>query len=93
EGFGRVFVEAMSYGLPCIAHDYDVARFVLKDEGYFGNFELPGSLASLIPNVLNQNNDDSKQRRHQSVYERFSWDKIRSKYVDMIYSLFTIVNS
>ncbi|MFM7358034.1 MAG: glycosyltransferase, partial [Sediminibacterium sp.] len=46
EGFGRVFVEAMSYGLPCIAHDYDVARFVLKDEGYFGNFELPGSLAS-----------------------------------------------
>ncbi|MFM6861231.1 MAG: glycosyltransferase family 4 protein [Dolichospermum sp.] len=93
EGFGRVFVEAMSYGLPCIAHDYDVARFVLKDEGYFGNFELPGSLASLIPNVLNQNNDDSKLRRHQSVYERFSWDKIRSKYVDMIYSLFTIVNS
>ncbi|MFM5996077.1 MAG: glycosyltransferase family 4 protein [Dolichospermum sp.] len=84
EGFGRVFVEAMSYGLPCIAHDYDVARFVLKDEGYFGNFELPGSLASLIPNVLSQNNDDSKLRRHQSVYERFSWDKIHPSYVMML---------
>ncbi|MFM6248410.1 MAG: glycosyltransferase, partial [Dolichospermum sp.] len=64
EGLPRVLLEAMSYGLPCIAHDYDVARFVLKDEGYFGNFELPGSLTSLISDVLSQNNDDSKQRRH-----------------------------
>ncbi|MFM6529381.1 MAG: glycosyltransferase family 4 protein, partial [Dolichospermum sp.] len=93
EGLPRVLLEAMSYGLPCITHDYEVSRFVLKDEGYFGNFELPGSLVSLIPNVLSQNNDDFKLKRHQSVYERFSWDKIRSKYVDMIYSLFTIVNS
>jgi glycosyltransferase involved in cell wall biosynthesis len=88
EGFGRVLLEAMSYGLPCLAHDYEVSRFVLKDEGYFGNFELAGSLTSLISDVLSQNNDNSKLRRHQSVYERFSWDKIRSKYVDMIYSLF-----
>ena len=88
EGLPRVLLEAMSYGLPCITHDYEVSRFVLKDEGYFGNFELAGSLTSLISDVLSQNNDDSKLRRHQSVYERFSWDKIRSKYVDMIYSLF-----
>ncbi|MFM5886705.1 MAG: glycosyltransferase, partial [Dolichospermum sp.] len=92
EGLPRVLLEAMSYGLPCITHDYEVSRFVLKDEGYFGNFELPGSLVSLIPNVLSQNNDDFKLKRHQSVYERFSWDKIRSKYVYIIYSLFTIVN-
>ncbi|MFM6473128.1 MAG: glycosyltransferase, partial [Dolichospermum sp.] len=84
EGLPRVLLEAMSYGLPCIAHDYDVARFVLKDEGYFGNFELPGSLTSLISDVLSQNNDDSKQRRHQSVYERFSWDKIHPSYVMML---------
>jgi 1,2-diacylglycerol 3-alpha-glucosyltransferase len=84
EGFGRVFVEAMSYGLPCIAHDYDVARFVLKDEGYFGNFKLAGSLASLISDVLSQNDDDSKHRRHQSVYESFSWKKLHFDYFKMI---------
>ena len=88
EGLPRVLLESMSYGLPCIAHDYEIARFVLKDEGYFGNFELVGSLASIIPQVLTQNNDDSKLRRHQSARERFSWDKLRSKYVDMIFSLF-----
>ncbi|MFM6673554.1 MAG: hypothetical protein ACKPJO_26060 [Dolichospermum sp.] len=54
------------------------------NEGYFGNFELAGSLTSLISDVLSQNNDDSKQRRHQSVYERFSWDKIHPSYVMML---------
>ena len=84
EGFGRVFLEAMSYGLPCITHDYEVSRFVLKDEGYFGNFELAGSLTSLISDVLSQNNDNSKLRRHQSVYERFSWKKLHLDYFKMI---------
>lgn len=84
EGFGRVFLEAMSYGLPCLAHDYEVSRFVLKDEGYFGNFELAGSLTSLISDVLSQNNDNSKLRRHQSVYERFSWKKLHLDYFKMI---------
>jgi glycosyltransferase involved in cell wall biosynthesis len=84
EGLPRVLLEAMSYGLPCITHDYAVSRFVLKDEGYFGNFELAGSLTSLISDVLSQNNDNSKLRRHQSVYERFSWDKIHDNYVMML---------
>lgn len=85
EGLPRVLLEAMSFGLPCLAHDYEVTRFVLKDEGYLANFQLPGSLASLISQVLTQNDDDSKHRRHQSVYERFSWDRIRSAYVEMIH--------
>ena len=85
EGFGRVLIEAMSYGLPCLAHDYEITQFVLNGEGYLANFELPGSLANLISQVLAQDNDELKHRRHQSVYQRFSWDKLRSEYVDLIY--------
>ncbi|MEQ8971690.1 MAG: glycosyltransferase family 4 protein [Coleofasciculus sp. C1-SOL-03] len=85
EGFGRVFLEAMSYGLPCLAHDYEVARFVLGKEGYFANFELPGSLADLIYKVLVEVHDESKcYLRHRSVYDRFSWKKLLSSYSDMI---------
>ncbi|MEQ8463058.1 MAG: glycosyltransferase family 4 protein [Coleofasciculus sp. E1-EBD-02] len=85
EGFGRVFLEAMSYGLPCLAHDYEIAHFVLGKEGYFANFELTGSLASLISQVLAEGNDESKcHLRHRSIYERFSWDKLRPIYIEMI---------
>ncbi len=89
EGLPRVLLESMSYGLPCIAHDYEIARFALKDEGSFGNFELVGSLASIIPQVLAKNDENSKHRRHQSVYERFSWDKLGCVYVNMLNSCST----
>lgn len=86
EGFGRVFLEAMSYGLPCLAHDYEVTKFVLQDKGYLANFELSGSLTNLIHQVLANDDDDSKHHRHQSVYERFSWNRLRAVYIDMLYA-------
>ncbi|MBD2184527.1 glycosyltransferase family 4 protein [Planktothrix sp. FACHB-1355] len=85
EAFGRVFVEAMSYGLPCLAHDYDIPRYVLGKEGYFANFELSGTLANLITKVLSESLDKHKRLGyHRSVYDRFSWEQLRRAYVDMI---------
>ncbi|MFN6487479.1 MULTISPECIES: glycosyltransferase family 4 protein [unclassified Nostoc] len=86
EGLGRVFLEAMSYGLPCIVHDYGVTRYIFDDEGYFGNFKHEGSLADLINQVLSKSEDKSRfYRRHNFIYERFSWDKLLSSYVEMIH--------
>jgi glycosyltransferase involved in cell wall biosynthesis len=85
EGFGLVFLEAMSYGLPCLAHDYEITRFVLANQGYLANFEIPGSLAGLVSKALAETKDVSKRYlRHRTVYERFSWDKICPDYVDLI---------
>ena len=85
EGFGRVFLEAMCYGLPCLAHDYEVTRFILEPEGYLANFELPGSLANLIPQVLAEADKISNRYRiHQQAYNRFSWEKLLPDYVNLI---------
>lgn len=85
EGFGRVFLEAMSYGLPCLVHDYEITRYVLGKEGYFANFEQSGSLTHLISEVLAANPDVTQQiQRHRAVYDRFSWEKLRPDYIDMI---------
>ncbi len=93
EGFGRVFLEAMTYGLPCLAHDYEVARFVLGEEGYFANFELTSSLANLINRVMAKEEDFSKRHLcHQSIYERFSWEKLRPAYIKMINHCVTNTN-
>ncbi|OLT62361.1 glycosyltransferase family 4 protein [Moorena bouillonii] len=93
EGLPRVIVEAMSHGLPCLAHDYDITHFVLGNEGYFANFELTGSLANLITQVLSEGYNDSKRKNcHRKVYERFSWQQLSTAYVDMIERCRLMVN-
>ena len=85
EGLPRVLVEAMSHGLPCLAHDYDITHFVLGNEGYFANFELTGSLANLISKVLSEGDNEIKRKNcHRQVYDRFSWQQLSPAYVDMI---------
>jgi len=37
EGFGLVYMEALSHGLPVLAHDFPVAKFVLGHFGYFSD--------------------------------------------------------
>ncbi|MCP2730016.1 glycosyltransferase family 4 protein [Limnofasciculus baicalensis] len=85
EGLPRSLVEAMSHGLPCLVHDYEITRFVLADEGYYANFELTGSLAHLISQLEHESRDESKRYScYRSVYKRFSWEEVSPAYVDMI---------
>lgn len=85
EGFGRVLLEAMVYGLPCLVHDYEITRFVLKSQGYFSDFTACGSLSTLVKEVLSHSNDEEKFQRHKFIYERFSWDRLRPDYVEMLH--------
>jgi glycosyltransferase involved in cell wall biosynthesis len=85
EGLPRVILEAMSYGLICLAHDYGVTQFVVEDKKYLGDFNLNGSLAALIPQALIESQDRSiRHRIHRYVGDRFSWDILRSGYIDLI---------
>ena len=87
EGFGRVFVEAMSHGLPCLAHDYAQTRTLLGNTGFFADFQRPGQLTSLFCGLLESlpaETAELKAARHLSVYERFSWQRLAPAYVVMI---------
>ena len=89
EGFGRVFLEALIYGLPVIAHDHPVMRFVLASEGIFGDFSKPGVLAELILNQLRrQDSQGEAARRRESVRGRFNWPVLAPQYRDMFFDCF-----
>jgi 1,2-diacylglycerol 3-alpha-glucosyltransferase len=89
EGFGRVFLEALVYGLPVIAHDHPVMRFVLGSEGTFGDLSKPGALAALIRETLGKEGSNADAiRRKEIVRQRFSWSVLAPQYRDMFYDCF-----
>jgi glycosyltransferase involved in cell wall biosynthesis len=92
EGFGRVFLEALIYGLPVIAHDHPVMRFVLGAEGIFGDLSKEGALAELISDTLwgrtqesAVRNQEAAIRRRESVRARFSWNVLARQYREMFF--------
>lgn len=85
EGFGRVFLEALSWGLPCLAHDCEITRYVLGASGRRADFEQPGSLTGLLREALAEGDDPAAwQRRRRDAFQRFSWQQLGPQYVAMI---------
>lgn len=81
EGFGRVYLEALQYGLPVIAHRHSVIEYVTGDQGTLGDLSRAGELASLLQCHLHQPTDSpAAYERWQSVRNRFSWGMLAPDY-------------
>jgi 1,2-diacylglycerol 3-alpha-glucosyltransferase len=88
EGLPRALIEALGSGLPCLAHDYPVARYALGTHGDFADFSQPGDLAALLGRVLTRGPDpDAARGRHGFAYETFSWERLRPQYVRLLRGL------
>jgi glycosyltransferase involved in cell wall biosynthesis len=85
EAFGLVYVEAMSHGLPCVAHDYPVSRFVFGDDGLLADLRLPGQLADQVRLALTlTDTPEHRIQRHTAVSHRFDWSALVPRYVAMM---------
>jgi len=85
ESFGRVLVEAQSHGLPCLAHDYPVMKWVLGEEGDTVDMRRAGSVAEWLRGLSGDDLSPARRRRrHRSAYERFSWDVLADRYAEML---------
>jgi 1,2-diacylglycerol 3-alpha-glucosyltransferase len=85
EAFGRVLVEALSHGLPCLAHDGPVQRYVLGPHGHFADLRERGSLTRLLSALGGRElAPGAAWERHRFVRERFSWDALAPRYAELL---------
>jgi glycosyltransferase involved in cell wall biosynthesis len=88
EAFGNVFIEAMSSGLPVVAHDSPVIRWVVGDGGSIIDMKRPGELANEIqfyvdnPALLRERGS----RARNLVLERFDYESLKPAYLAMYQS-------
>lgn len=86
ESFGLVLIEAMSYGVPCVAFNSSSgARQVIKNEKLLIQNRDNKKLADLIVNLLN--NEDLLIKYGKEAYincETYLLDNIKEKWLDLI---------
>lgn len=93
EGFGLVFIEALSVGLPVIAHDDPVMREVISNFGLFGNLENEGVLSKLIIECEKYNSNSVKKERKNYVSNKYGWSHLLIHYQELFKSCINSVNS
>jgi glycosyltransferase involved in cell wall biosynthesis len=81
EGFGLVFLEALAAGVPVVAHDYDVSRYVLGEQGNLVDLSKPGALTRTLERLLAQPQTEGARRsRIEYVRQHFEAQALKENY-------------
>lgn len=78
EAFGNVYVEALSCGLPVVAHDYPTARWILGEWGRLVDSTDEARIADALRSALAAPADP--EARHASAASRFDWPEVAARY-------------
>jgi phosphatidyl-myo-inositol dimannoside synthase len=92
EGFGLVYLEAMSHGLPCIGSTADAAREVIQD-GVTGFLVHQQDRAALTDRLVRLLGDDSRRRSmgaagRERLESRFSYPQFQERMTSLLETAF-----
>jgi glycosyltransferase involved in cell wall biosynthesis len=80
ESFGNVYIEALSCGIPIVAHDDEVTRWILGDHAMLVDTTSEAALKNAIRNALTKPMGDAEAAAW--AHARYSWEVVAGKYVD-----------
>ena len=81
EGFGLVFLEALAAGVPVVAHDYDVSRYVLGDQGNLVDLSKAGALTFTLERLLAEpQTEAARLSRIEFVRQKYEAQALKEDY-------------
>ncbi|MEL7071199.1 MAG: glycosyltransferase family 4 protein [Cyanobacteria bacterium J06581_3] len=84
EPFGNVYLEALSSGLPIVAHDRDVTRWILEDTSILVDSTRAEETTAGIHRALTQQSEKDIEARRALIEKRFTWQAIGHQYSDFL---------
>jgi glycosyltransferase involved in cell wall biosynthesis len=85
ESFGNVYLEALATGLPIVAHDRDLTRWVIGDQGWLVDTTLADATTDAIRQALHVG--ESTDCIVRGVEEQFTWPHIGRRYAEFLTSV------
>jgi glycosyltransferase involved in cell wall biosynthesis len=80
ESFGNVYIEALSCGVPIVAHDDEVTRWILDEHAKLIDTNSQGALTEAIAETLRAPPNGSTAS--EWARSRYSWEVVAGQYVD-----------
>ena len=87
KSFGNVYVEAMAVGLPVVAHDYEVTRWIFGDHPNLVNALDDNALLAAVQRALQDGRRDAAARSAIAA-ERFAWSNIARQYREFFVTVY-----
>lgn len=87
EPFGNIYLEALATGLPVVAHDREVTRWIVEDTAVLVDSLNPGAIVAGIALALARKTDADVQTRLDLVQRRFTWQAIGEQYHEFLRSI------
>jgi glycosyltransferase involved in cell wall biosynthesis len=85
EPYGNVYLEALATGLPLVAHDRRVSRWILEDQAEYADARNPAAVAAALARALSR--PGPRAGAVELARRRHSWTAVARQYGDFFREL------
>jgi glycosyltransferase involved in cell wall biosynthesis len=82
EPFGNIYVEALASGLPVVAHETSVTRWILEGNGRLLDTNDLEAVTAALKHAIDVDARGQADARQDVAISRFSWDAVAAQYCE-----------